>query len=596
MRHYTCLSLSLVLCACVLLLTGLFIFKDEIERRDSQVFEATVQTAVTNYQDKLTCIEEEVSVLEFLIEENPPIDGTTARHLLSRSSLFAALSLNYLIYPDQGEAFYQRFGFNVTFDPANPFEVITVDPSFPSALFLNLMKNPARRREILELFQGTRQNQTLGYSLTDRRLAGRPQDFSIFALIKGCQDRSLQVDGFETLFSLIFNVPPPNVPSIYQAVESQGILLAETQGHLMVETQGHLTVENQTMSCGDHFRRQDLLHLGDLPLELDSCGENPSALVENTVTLAVFLTVGLLLLLSISSAIHEQITTVHLGRMEHKHSMMTAFVCHELRNPIMRLLMRCQLAQGEEGVLAIDNILRDASYASAIVKDVLDAKGVAEGLFLLHNRPIRLDEWLQGFMESLFPAQGAQVTFSFDQSLHIPISLDVDRVGQIIDNLTDTLLTLSYDNALFIGSWIERGEWLCITMRTRTSQDLSLPSDPLETGRFKASHYYKPPARCSWCNPKVKPSGRPIGPPEWLQSPFSVNRLFSHKVESLPLVRSFQGRTDSPLSASQTGYGTATAKILARGLGGEVLCRKHEGWQEILVVLQCTPLSSSPDV
>jgi hypothetical protein len=561
MRRLTPVSLGIVILSAGTIVAGYFIFKNQIESRDKKVFDATVQTTLVNYQDKLQYIREDVELLHILASESF-FDTSRARRLLTTSSQFAALSLSYLVYPHQVDEFYSVFNYSVASDPSNPFEVITVDAQFSGGLFQNLMDNPQRRQVVLDLHSS---NSPAVMTMTDRRRAGRPEDFSIFVLLQ--LNGTTATPGFDGVISAIFDVPSPHGSSeIYQEISFNDISLAETQ---------HL-------SCFDTHQRKDRLVLDDLELRILSCGDNPSSFVLETIFAFTVVMVVFLLFMSAATTFFDWRTTSHILRLEHKHSLMTAFVCHELRNPVMRLQLRCQMAA--EDPTHLRDLTHDVDYVSSIVNDVLDAKGVAEGLFMLHGKRVQLDGWLRGFLQRLLPASQLTCTFNFDTSLRKPIVVDVHRAAQIVENVTDTLLYHTTDPSMRIRCWIEKDSWLCIILTCHTAEEITIPDDPTETLKFRRSSYHKQ-SKCCRQNFLVAPRSRLA--PDML-SPAGLRRLFNKEIRGLPMIHSYQGRgEESPRSVTRTGYGMATAKILARGLGGDIFSRKRGVEQEVLIILYC---------
>jgi signal transduction histidine kinase len=122
-----------------------------------------------------------------------------------------------------------------------------------------------------------------------------------------------------------------------------------------------------------------------------------------------------------------------------------AMLSHELRNPLAAISLALTGLQDEDelGTNEREILIRQTRHLTKLVDDLLDIGRVTSGKITLHRTPVDLADIVQHCFETLRPraeSRGLTLQTHFNPNLPIPLSGDVVRLEQIVNNLLSNAL------------------------------------------------------------------------------------------------------------------------------------------------------------
>jgi signal transduction histidine kinase len=119
-----------------------------------------------------------------------------------------------------------------------------------------------------------------------------------------------------------------------------------------------------------------------------------------------------------------------------------AVLSHELRNPLASISMAAQILQSDrssqaERERALEIILRQASYQTRLIDDLLDMNRISQGKIELRREKVDLRRAVKNVIDTYMPAiESKSISFRFDApGYEIAVFADPVRIEQIVSNL-----------------------------------------------------------------------------------------------------------------------------------------------------------------
>ena len=131
-----------------------------------------------------------------------------------------------------------------------------------------------------------------------------------------------------------------------------------------------------------------------------------------------------------------------------KKDKLLGMAAHDLRNPLAMIKSLAELARDSEEADAkemLEMVADVSDKAMSLVNDILDLSAVQEGIIQITKEPVDLREFLDRF--SRIAGEMAKlkgITFEENRQLsHSEVTMDADRVEQVLDNLVTNAIKFS---------------------------------------------------------------------------------------------------------------------------------------------------------